>query len=280
MVKLNTQSFQRLGKKVIKLGKRAAPAVLIVFGMGAAWNSGFQAGKNKPKADELIAKKKEELGVEKLSVVETVKTTAPVYWPAAVSGVVAVASTGAGIGFEEMRVSSAIGTANGLAKELMRYKDATNKVMSDEQKEEVAQKVTQQRIADIPKKELEKDPPKITDVDSIPILYQDEITGQSFWSTEKRINDAEKMINRYLFVNNNISKNTYLDYLDDAALDVSWTDVKVNNNPNGDLLGTTLDHGAIELRRKSYPCGVGDRSVCVIQVYQNGKHLIEFYNKF
>jgi len=267
MVKLNTQSFQRLGKKVIKLGKRAAPAVLIVFGMGAAWNSGFQAGKNKPKADELIAKKKEELGVEKLSVVETVKTTAPVYWPAAVSGVVAVASTGAGIGFEEMRVSTATAALNTITKEFNTYKEESQKVMNEEQSKQVEDLVAEKTVKTASKpgkkilsKRVEED-----------VLVCEALTGQWFVSNRSDIMAAVNEFNQRLNSEMYLSLNDWLDVLSEySRSEINRAKVMGDefgwNSPRSGLLKPSF---SAQLTEEGDPCLVLDYARCPVEDYDS-----------
>lgn len=143
---MQNRTVNKFAKSVLKLGKKAMPGILVGSGMVVTWFSGFQAGLAKPKADVLIAERKKELGVEKLGIVETVKTTAPVYAPAAVAGAVGAGMAIGGFTMEASRVAAATSMAKAAAEELSSYKEESEKVMTDEQKQEVQQKVDEAKI--------------------------------------------------------------------------------------------------------------------------------------
>ena len=74
----------------MSISKRS-PEILIGIGIAGMVTTTVLAVKATPKALELINDKKDELEVEKLTPIETVKATWKCYVPAAVSGAVSIA---------------------------------------------------------------------------------------------------------------------------------------------------------------------------------------------
>lgn len=238
-MKIDGKTLQKFSRQVLKLGKRAIPGMLVGGAVVTSWFSGFQAGLAKPKADKLIEKKKEELGVEKLGVVETVKTTAKVYAGAAATGAVSVAMAGAGISIGESRLTAMTTAYDKTVKELDSWKEQATEIVGKEKTDEIQSKVAAKAVNDMPEKAAHRQMPTNFKNGEMPVHYLDTVTGQDFWSTPARMIDAEKQINRYLYANTSISLNDILSCFDDAAFD------DVNQNYMGDLLGVSADSGPV-----------------------------------
>lgn len=256
-MRINTKSVQKLGKEVLKLGKKALPGMLVGGAVVTSWFSGFQAGLAKPKADALIEEEKKKQNVEKLSVVDTVKTTAKVYAPAAATGAASVAMAGAGIGIGASRLSAMTTMYDKASKEVEMWKSQAKEVVGEEKAKEIQDKVTDEKIEKNLHKLNHPDKPTNFKSDEVPVHYLDTVTGQDFWSTPARMMEAEKQINRYLYTNTSISLNDILTYFDEAAFD------DVNQNYMGDLLGVSADKGCLTFdpHAQDWPDGTAIKAI-------------------
>lgn len=195
-MKINSKFANKILKKAVKIGKKAGPAMLVSLGLGTAWGSGFAAGTAKPKADALIEAEKKKQGVEKLSVVDTVKTTWKVYAPAAAAGAASIALAGAGVGIEEARLSAAMTALDKTVKDFNDYKSESEKVMTPEQQKAVETECVKKKAERAPKpsKEFES-VERSTDM----VRAMDSVTNLYFWIRPNDIEKATTDINRKLW---------------------------------------------------------------------------------
>jgi len=193
---MRNQSLTRVVKRAFKLGKKAVPGILLGTGLVATWFSGFSAGLAKPKADELIKKKKEEKHVDKLTPLETLQTVGPVYAPAAVAGAAGVAIASAGLAVEVSRVTEATAIAKNFEEQLNIQKEETAKVMTDDQKTAVEENVKKRKLDSAPKPsgEFMSNAPGGNDW----IRGYETITHQWFWCRPSDIERAQNDFNQQL----------------------------------------------------------------------------------
>ena len=88
---MNKQALTKMARDVRLSLSKHSPEILIGLGIAGMVTTTVLAVKATPKALRLIDMKKEELEVDNLTPVETVKATWKCYVPAAVSGAVSIA---------------------------------------------------------------------------------------------------------------------------------------------------------------------------------------------
>ena len=224
------------GLKVIQMGiKKNAPGILtglaIVAGIGAT----VSAIKATPKALELIEAKKEELQVDKLTPMETVKTTWKCYVPTVVSSVI---STTCMIGASSVhsRRNAALATAYSLSKSaLTEYK---NKVI-----ETVGEKKERSIQDDIAKDRLAKDPVSSHEViitEKGSTLCYDGVFGRYFKSDIDTLKRAMNEMNRRM-----VTGDMYV------SLNEFYDEINLSHVEIGDQLGWNIDDGNLELEFSS-----------------------------
>ncbi len=209
------------------------------------------AVKATPKAMEMLNKKKDELGVDKLDVKTTVKTAYKPYIPTAIAAGI---STGLVIASDRVHVNKEVAAtvATQVAvNALDNYKKSVDKVVGTEKAAEIEQ-ATAQRLVDgssIP-----------TDKADIPYaggneLCIDAFTGRIFLCSSDIIRRAECEMNNYIRNNDYGSLNDWYDILGLKGIE-----------PLGSEYGWSYEKGGIEIEFKS--CLLENDKPCLVMDYR------------
>lgn len=210
--------------------KKHSPEILTGLGIAGMISTTVLAVKATPKALELIADKKREEEVDKLTPVETVKATWKCYIPAAVTGVV---STGCIIGASSVsaRRNAALATAYTISESALReYKDKVVETVGEKKEREVRDAIAKDRI--------DKDP--VTNHEIIitgkgETRCYDPHAGRYFYSDIDKLKKIQNEINDRLIKDGYISLNEFY-----YAIGLEGTDI-------GRRLGWRVDNGLLEL---------------------------------
>lgn len=204
---MNKIDLAKLGQKVLSKVSKHSPEILIGLGISGMAIAGVLAVKATPKAMQLIEEKKEEEGVEKLQVVDTVKTTWKCYAPAVGLGVVSAACI-IGANSVSTRRTAALATAYKLSETaLTEYKDAVLETIGEEKEREVKQKVAEKKVEKMGNVDINT----LTVVGSSDIWFMDGGTGQSFLSNYNHIKEIENIFNNDLRTDDYLSWNYLLE---------------------------------------------------------------------
>lgn len=210
-----------------------SPEILTGIGLTGMVATTIMAVKVTPKAVELIKAKKEELECDKLTVVETVKTTWKCYLPSAVTGVTSMACI-IGATSVNARRNAALVTAYNISRTaLSEYKDKVVETIG-EKKEKVIRD-------EIMKDKLDKDP--VTNREVImtskdTTLCYDAMCGRYFKSDIDTIKQAMNEINRKI-----VSGDMY------ASLNEFYEELGLPPVEIGEYLGWNIDDRGIEIER-------------------------------
>lgn len=212
-----------------------SPEILMGMGIAGMLTTTVLAVRATPKALKLIEEKKKETQTDKLTPVETIKTTWKCYIPAATT---AVASTACLIG--SSRVSSkrnaVLATAYKIAETAHKeYREKVIETIGEKKEAEVRDKVAKEQIEKKPVNNCEV---IITDMGNT--LCYDSVSGRYFKTDINKIKKAENTLN-YNMLNENYTS------LNDFYSEVGLDRIKL-----GDELGWNIDDGKIELHFSSH----------------------------
>lgn len=255
MVKFNAK---QIVKSLRVTMAKHSPEILTGIGIAGMVATTVLAVHATPKALALLEEKK--LERERISAVDTVKTTWKCYIPAAVTGVTSIACL-IGANSVNARRSAALATAYSLSQTaLAEYKDKVVETIG-EKKEQVIRE-------SIAKDKLENDPVRSNEViitDKGTTLCYDGIFGRYFKSDIDTIKRAVNAINRKM-----VSGEMYV------SLNEFYDEIGLGPIPIGDDLGWNLDDGTIEVDFTSHLAE--DGTPCLVILYNvNPKY---GYSKF
>lgn len=214
--------------------EKHTPEILMGFGIAGMLSTTILAVKATPKAIKLIEEKKEETGKDKLSVVDTVKTTWKCYIPAAI---IATVSTGCLIGSSKVSLkrNAVLATAYKIAENTHKeYRDKVIETIGEKKEQLIKDKVAKHKVEKNPVGNCEV---IITDMGNT--LCYDTISGRYFKTDINKIKKLENELNLRLRNENYISLN---DFYDGVGLER----IKL-----GDELGWNIDKGYIEFEFSS-----------------------------
>lgn len=230
MEKMKT-SFKTLISNTGKSIERHSPQILLGVGIVGIGTSIVLAVKATPKAMELIEQKKEEEQVEKLTAVETVKTTWKCYIPTAVTTACTVMCL-IKSNSEHTKRTAALATAYEFSRTaLEQYKDKVVKVVGEKKAEEVKKEVAKEQVEEVAK----QNGPNIVIMDNNDVCCIDSLSGQIFSSNIDKIKKAENEINYTLLNESYTSLNTF------------YSLIGADSTRLGSELGWNIDFGKLEI---------------------------------
>ena len=247
MSKLNVSG---IAKSIRRQFGKHSPEILTGIGIAGMIATTVLAVKATPKAVRLIELRKEELDVDRLSPVETVKTTWKCYISAAVTGSLSTACL-IGASSVSIRRNMALATAYTLSETAMReYKGAVIETIGDKKEKAVRDAVTKKKIEQNP---VSKNEVIVTEKGNT--LCYDVISGRYFKSDIEKLKRVENELNRQLLNDGSVCLNDF------------YYEIGLNNIKLGDDLGwdtrvglITLDFSS-QLAEDGTPCIVIDFSV-------------------
>ena len=231
--------------------KKHLPEILTGVGIGLFGFTVVDAVRQTPEACMRIEERKLDLEVEKLPVIELVKTAGPCYIRPAMAG---IASVGCIIGANRvnMKRSAALATAYALSETAFKeYKDKVVELLGDKKEEKVHEEVLQERLDKNP---LSDNTIIVTGHGST--LCYDAFCGRYFYSDPEFIKSVMNEINRQLLFNYYVSLNDIY-----AKLGLDETEV-------GDMLGWGVGSGGLIEIYLSSKLTDGD-SPCLVMEFVN-----------
>lgn len=226
---MKKENFKGLINGIKKTMIRKSPEILIGIGIAGMITTTVLAVKATPKAIVLIHEKEEELGVEKLTVGETVKTTWKCYIPAVATCAISTACIISSSTVHTKR-NAAIAAAYELSqKALVDYKDAVIETIGEKKEQVVKEKIAENRLKEDPvsKKEV-----ILTGKGST--LCYESLSGRYFESDMESIKSAVNVLNAQMLDDMYVSLNDFYD-----LIGLSYTDM-------GEKLGWSIDDGLVE----------------------------------
>lgn len=230
---MNKQALTKFARDVRMSLSKHSPEILVGFGIAGMITTTVLAVKVTPKALCLMEEKKKELDVDKLTPVETVKTTWKCYVPAAVSGVASVACI-IGANTVNTRRNAALATAYKLSESAFsEYREKVVETIGEKKERTVRDKVSEEQIKNNP----------ITKTDVIVTgkgntLCFDPLSHRYFYSSIEKLNKAANTLNYEINTDPFDGGRTLNDFYDEIGLAGTAT---------GDNLGWNLRTGLIEI---------------------------------
>lgn len=230
---MSKQALAKIARDVRLSVSRHSPEILIGIGITGMITTTVLAVKATPKALLLMEERKKELDVEKLTPVETVKTTWKCYVPAAVSGVASIACL-IGSNSVNAKRNAALATAYKISETA--FSDYRNKVIETigEKKEKtVRDKVSEEQVKNNPVKHTE-----IIVTGKGKTLFYDNHSGRYFYSDLELIKRAANKLNRDIITD---------PFDSGVTLNQFYEEIGLSGTATGDALGWTLSGGLIEI---------------------------------
>lgn len=256
---MNKQTLSKLARDVRLSVSKHSPEILIGFGIAGMLTTTVLAVKATPKALQLIEERKEELEVESLTPVETVKTTWKCYIPAAISGAVSIACV-VGANSVNARRNAALATAYKLSETAFtEYRDKVTETIGEKKERVVRDKVSEEQV--------KKNPVSNTEVIVTGrgnTLFFEPLSSRYFYSDLEKIKRAVNKLNYEIntspFHNEGVTLN---DFYDEVGLPGTMT---------GDGLGWTIGTGLIDIYPSAQLVEEGEEhegEPCIVLNYTN-----------
>lgn len=206
---------------------KRSPEILTGIGIAGMIMTTIAAVKATPKALDLIERKKEELKVDKLSPIETIKTAWKPYVPAIITG---LTSTGCLIGATSLNVrrTAALATAYKLSETaLSEYRDKVVESIGERKEKTIRDQIAEDRIRKNPVTKSE-----VVVTDKGRTLCFDPISGRYFYSTIETIRRAEL----------NVKEEILKSISGYASLNDFYDELELDHISVGDDLGWNVDN--------------------------------------
>lgn len=244
MLKFDVKGLINTGKTIVQ---KRAPEILTGVGIAGMITTTVFAVKATPKALMLIEEKKLDTDVEKLSVVETVKTVWPCYIPPVITGVVSVGCL-IGASSVNMRRNAALATAYALSETTLKdYQEKVFETLGEKKAEEVRDAVAKDKLD---KKPVDENTIVMTERGNT--LMFEPLSGRYFRSDIDIVKRIISELNLLLVTDDYVSLNDFY-----CAIGLGETQM-------GDMLGWNVQSAKIEvhfgtnLAANGEPCVVID----------------------
>jgi hypothetical protein len=232
-IKMNKQTLSKLARDVRMTLSRHSPEILLTMGITGMITTTVIAVKATPKALSLMEEKKRELEVEKLTPVETVKTTWKCYVPAAISGGVSIACL-IGSNSVNARRNAALATAYKLSETAFsEYRDKVVETIGEKKERVVRDKVSEEQVKNNPVSKTE-----VIVTGKGHTLCYEPLSGRYFYSDIDKIRRAANELNRRIITDPFDDGVTVNDFYEEIGLPPTAT---------GDGLGWTVSIGLIDI---------------------------------
>lgn len=223
MNKLNLAGFV---KNVKNLAIEHSPEILTGIGIAGTIITTCLAVKATPKALQLIEAKKEEMGVDKLTPIDTVKVAWKPYIPAAVTGVASIACI-IGATSVNVRRNAALATAYKLSEAaLTEYKEKAVEVVGEKKEQAIREKIAEDKVKENP---VSKNEVFVTGKGET--LFLEPLSKRYFKSDIDYIRKAENLLNKQML--HDITGYVSLsDFYDEIGLDRTSISDEIGWNVN------------------------------------------------
>ncbi len=243
--------------KTVRLAmKKHSPEILTGIGIAGMITTVIMAVKATPKALVLIEDKKDELGVDNLTAIETVKSAWACYIPAAVIGSISVFCL-IGSTSTNLRRNAALATAYTLSESTLReYQEKVVETIGEKKEQTIREAVSKDKIANNPVRDV-----ILTDKGGNTNCY-DVLSGRYFKSDRDTINRIVNKLNRQMRDEMYVTLNEF------------YYELGLDETKMGDMLGWNIDKGYIDLEFASHldangtPCLVIDYRIAPVYDYQ------------
>ena len=153
---MKTKLVSSISKKIPIAIKKHSPEILTGVGIAGMIAGTVLAVKQTPKALELMGEKKEELGEEKLTVIEVVKTTWRCFLPIVVIDTISIICL-IGADSVNLKRNTALMTTYALSETALKeYKDKAIEIVGEEKNKEIIDAVAKDKISQNPVSKQEK----------------------------------------------------------------------------------------------------------------------------
>lgn len=211
-----------------------SPEILIGVGITGMIATTVMAVKATPKALRLIEERKDELEVDTLTPIETVKTAWKCYVPAAITGVASIACL-IGSNTVNVRRNAALATAYKISETAFKeYRESAVETLGEKKERAIRDKVSEKQVKETPVNKTE-----IIVTGKGQTLCFDPFSHRYFYSNLDKINRAVNKLNNTIitspFCNDGVTLNDFYD------------EIGIAGTSTGDGLGWNLRTGLIEL---------------------------------
>lgn len=224
-------NLSKVAKDVRTTLVKNSPAILTGVGIAGFVGAAVSVGTSTPKAMRLIEEKKEELGTDELTKVETIKTVWVCYIPAAV---LTVLSIGCIFGAQSVNLkrNAAIATAYTLSETALKdYKQKVVETIGEKKERDIRDEVAKEKLKKQPVSQSEVIPTGNGDS-----LCFEPLSGRYFRSDADKIRRALNNVNEMLLKDEYVSLNDFYDA-------IGLIDTKIGNE-----LGWHIQGGLIDIR--------------------------------
>lgn len=230
---MSKQGLSKIARDVRLSLSRHSPEILIGMGIAGMLTTTVLAVKATPKALQLIEIRKEELEVEELTPLETVKTTWKCYVPAVISGTASAACI-IGSNSVNVRRNAALATAYKLSETAFsEYRDKVVEVVGEKKERTVRDKVSEEQIKNHPVSKTD-----IIVTGKGHTLFFDPLSSRYFYSDLEKVNRAINSLNHQMICDAFDAGVSVNDLYDELGLPPTMT---------GDSLGWKVSGGLIEI---------------------------------
>ena len=255
---MNTRALTKFTRDVRLTLSRHSPEILIGIGIAGMITTTVLAVKATPKALQLMEMKKDELEVDVLTPVETVKATWKCYVPAAITGAVSIACL-VGSHSVNARRNAALATAYKLSETAFsEYRDKVTETIGEKKERTVRDKISEEQVKNNP---VNKTEVIVTGKGST--LCFEPLSSRYFYSDLEKIKRAE----------NKLNKDIITDAFDDGVtLNQFYEEIGLPGTMTGDGLGWNLRVGLIDIYPSAQMAAEGtehEGEPCIVLNYTN-----------
>lgn len=229
---MNNQKLAKFFNSVKASVSKHSPEILTGIGIAGMITTTVLAVRATPKALKLIEEKKDELSVDKLKPIDTVKATWKCYIPATVT---CVASTACLIGASRVNLkrNAALATAYKLSETaLTEYKEKVVETIGEKKEQAVREKVAEERLSKNPVNDTQ-----VIMTEKGNTLFLESVSGRYFRS------DIEKI--RHIV--NDLNEGLLNDPFGYMSLNDLYDELGLEQTQQGDLLGWNTSKGIIKI---------------------------------
>lgn len=227
---MKTKLVSSISKKIPIAIKKHSPEILTGVGIAGMIAGTVLAVKQTPKALELMGEKKEELGEEKLTVIEVVKTTWKCFLPIVVIDTISIICL-IGADSVNLKRNMALMTTYALSETALKeYKDKAIEIVGEEKNREIIDAVAKDKISQNPVSKQE-----VIVTGKGKVLCYETLSGRYFESDINTLRTAESVINQKL-INENY-----------ALLNEFYYEIGLGMTDIGDDIGWEVSRGPFSL---------------------------------
>lgn len=221
-------NLSKVLKSIQISAQKYSPEILTGVGIAGMVATTVMAVRATPKALILIEEKKEDLQEDKLTPVETIKTTWICYIPAAITGTISIACL-IGASSVNMRRRAALVTAYTLSESALKeYHEKVVETIGEKKEQAVRDAIAKDKVAKNPVSNRE-----IIITEKGNTLCYDTLSGRYFKSDRDKIDKVINELNRRMRDEMYISLNDF------------YYEIGLNGISLGDLLGWNINNGYI-----------------------------------